>query len=128
MAWNFSEWSYRFYLNYKTWRFGVPVGRDQAGNRYYRDRRSVGDKRERRWVVFDGGLSDASRVPPEWHGWLHHQQNEPPPEASPLRRPWQREHIPNLTGTTRAYKPPGATERGGQRAPATGDYEPWTPN
>jgi NADH:ubiquinone oxidoreductase subunit len=26
-----------------------------------------------------------------------------------------------------AYHPPGSVLRGGQRARATGDYEPWTP-
>ena len=33
-----------------------------------------------------------------------------------------------LTGTALAYRPPGHTLKGGHRAPATGDYEPWTPN
>ena len=32
-----------------------------------------------------------------------------------------------MTGTPLAYHPPGSVLRGGQRAPATGDYEPWTP-
>jgi NADH:ubiquinone oxidoreductase subunit len=38
-----------------------------------------------------------------------------------------REHVPNLTGTDRAYRPPGHTLQGGRRDRATGDYEPWTP-
>ena len=32
-----------------------------------------------------------------------------------------------LTGTDQAYRPPGHTLKGGRRAKATGDYEPWTP-
>ncbi len=128
MSWNFSEWCYRFYLRWVTWRRGERVGADQFGNLYYRDRRSAGRKRERRWVVFNGGISDASRVPPEWHGWLHHQQQDMPAETSPHRRDWQEEHAPNLTGTGAAYRPPGAAEKGGHRAPATGDYEPWIPS
>ena len=67
-------------------------------------------------------------MPPEWHGWLHHQQQDAPGETSPYRRDWQAAHVANLTGTGAAYRPPGATEKGGHRAPATGDYEPWTPS
>ena len=32
-----------------------------------------------------------------------------------------------MTGTALAYRPSGAMEKGGKRAPATGDYEAWTP-
>ena len=35
---------------------------------------------------------------------------------------------PNLTGTAGAYRPAGALERGGRRAAASGDYQPWTPD
>ena len=52
---------------------------------------------------------------------------EPPPEGGPPRRPWQKDHQPNLTGTELAYRPPGHTLKGGRRDPATGDYEPWSP-
>ena len=46
-------------------------------------------------------------------------------EKAPL--PWQKEHLPNLTGTPEAYRPAGSLERGGKRARATGDYEAWQP-
>jgi NADH:ubiquinone oxidoreductase subunit len=32
-----------------------------------------------------------------------------------------------MTGTPFAYHPQGSILRGGRRARATGDYEPWTP-
>ena len=128
MGWNFSEWGYRVYLRWVTWRRGEHVGTDQFGNRYYRNRRPAGQKRERRWVVFNGGESEATRVPPEWHGWLHHQTSAPPAEQSQWRRNWQRPHEANLTGTAEAYLPPGDTLKGGKRDRATGDYEPWTPS
>lgn len=109
-----------------TWLHGESVGTDSFGNRYYRDRRTAGQKRERRWVLYKGE-PEASRVPPEWHAWLHSIVREPPrPEALP-RRPWQKEHVPNLTGTPAAYRPPGHTLRGGHRPKGTGDYEPWIP-
>lgn len=114
-----------------TWMRGEQVGKDQFGNRYFRERGGgkVHDdslRKERRWVIYEGD-TEASRVPPEWHAWLHHTLADPPPEGGPAKRPWQKEHLPNLTGTEEAYRPPGHTLKGGQRAAGTGDYEPWQP-
>lgn len=109
-----------------TWLHGRLVGTDSEGNRYYVDRRTAGHKREGRWVLYNGE-AEASRVPPEWHGWLHKTVDRPPKSDDP-RRPWQKPHLPNLTGTARAYRPPGHTLAGGQRAKGTGDYEPWVPD
>jgi NADH:ubiquinone oxidoreductase subunit len=108
-----------------TWLRGSYVGSDAYGNRYYRGRPLAGRKRERRWVIYTGE-AEASRVPPEWHGWLHGSQVEPPKPDLP-RYAWQKEYVPNLTGTELAYRPPGHTLAAGRRAPATGDYVPWTP-
>jgi len=58
---------------------------------------------------------------------LHHQTNKFPSDHEGFRKPWQKPHTPNLTGTTLAYKPTGHQLNGGQRARATGDYEAWTP-
>lgn len=103
------------------------VGADQFGNKYYRARPRPGYKRERRWVIYKGA-PEASKVPPEWHGWLHHQSDELPSEAGDsFRRPWQKPHQANMTGTNKAYRPPGHILEGGKRDTATGDYEAWTP-
>lgn len=111
-----------------TWRYGRDLaGHDQFGNRYYRCKARPGYKRERRWVIYEG-TPDASKVPPEWHGWLHHQTDEiPDSDRDSFRRPWQKPHQPNLTGTNKAYRPPGHILEGGKRDNATGDYEPWQP-
>ena len=110
-----------------TWLHGELVGTDQFGNRYYRGRSRLLSRPERRWVLYAAdGEPEASRVPPEWHRWLHGTQKEPA-QGAPVRRPWQKEHQPNPTGTPAAYLPPGHTLKGGRRAAATGDYEPWTP-
>ena len=109
-----------------TWLYGELVGTDPFGNRYYLDKRTRGQKRERRWVLYNG-YADASKVSPDWHGWLHHTFVEPPTQA-PLRRPrWEKDHLPNLSGTPFAYRPKGSLAGRGQRAPATGDYQPWRP-
>jgi len=107
--------------------FGELVGSDQFGNRYYLDRRTKGQQRERRWVIYNGEV-EASRVPPEWHGWLHRTVVAPPTVVAPQVKPWQKPHLPNLTGSAQAYRPPGHTLKGGHRAKGTGDYEPWVPN
>jgi NADH:ubiquinone oxidoreductase subunit len=105
---------------------GVAEGRDEFGNRYYRSRRVAKGMREKRWVIY-AGEPEASKVPPEWHIWLHHTAAAPLPEDSAHRQPWQKPHVPNLTGTKEAYLPPGHTLEGGQRPKATGDYEAWRP-
>jgi NADH:ubiquinone oxidoreductase subunit len=116
----------------RTWLHGELVGVDDHGNRYYRergyrDRRAPGWRTERRWVVFSRA-ADPTLVPTGWVGWLHGRLDQPPSER-PLPAPaWAKERLPNLTGTPAAYLPPGAIERGGQRAPATGDYEAWRPD
>lgn len=103
------------------------VGTDAAGNRYYRGKPRKGYDRDRRWVMYKDA-PEASAVPPEWHGWLHYQTDRVPDESTPsYRRPWQKPHIPNMTGTTAAYRPPGHVLEGGVRDKATGDYEAWRP-
>lgn len=102
---------------------GRTTGRDATGNIYYEEKRPRPGQRTRRWVLY-AGRQDASSVPPEWHAWLHYTVDSPI-EAKP--RPWQKPHLPNLTGTAASYRPPGHDYEGGQRARATGDYEAWTP-
>lgn len=104
-----------------TWLWGQFVGADKYGNRYYQDR-----ARKRRWVIYNGTV-EASRVPPDWHGWLHHTFKEPPTVDAPRIKSWEKDHQPNLTGTEGAYHPPGSLSATGEHPPATGDYEPWTP-
>ena len=108
-------------------RNGTGVGSDALGNAYF-EAASLKDTggRARRWVIY-AGANDASRVPPEWFGWLHHT-TDLVPEALPPARTWEAPPLPNQTGTLAAYRPAGALERGGDRAAATGDYEAWSPS
>ena len=110
-----------------TWLRGREVGIDQLGNRYYTERKPRAGRPARRWVMYQGE-AEATRVPPEWHAWLHWTIDAVPSGAGRPHRPWQKEHLPNLTGTEDAYRPPGHVLQGGRRARATGDYEPWRPN
>ena len=108
---------------------GKAIGQDRLGNRYYETKKPGRYGRTRRWVIY-AGVPEASRVPPEWHGWLHHTHAHPLPENGPTSQPWQLPAQENLTGGPDAWVPPGSQANrvtGGQRPRATGDYEAWTP-
>jgi NADH:ubiquinone oxidoreductase subunit len=113
--WNGETFGTQFY----TWRKGRLVGEDAEGNRYYQSADGA-----RRWVIYDGE-AEASRVSPEWHGWLHHTYQEPPTSAPLPRKPWEQPHLPNLTGSDIAYRPPGSILA--ERPAAPRDYEAWAP-
>ncbi len=114
--WNGATLGTRFF----TWRKGVFVAEDEFGNRYYRDRNG-----EKRWVIYNGE-AEASRIPPAWHGWMHHRTDVPPTEDGYKPHPWEKPHLPNLTGTPAAYRPKGSILSAEKRPEVTGDYEPWT--
>ena len=106
---------------------GQLVGTDEFGNRYYQSRDNVSyDGRKRRWVIYDG-YAEASKVPPEWQGWLRYTYDEAPSEKPLHRQSWEKDHLPNMTGTPYARRPQGSLMATGQRPAATGDYQAWTP-
>ncbi|ETA50383.1 NADH:ubiquinone oxidoreductase subunit NDUFA12 [Ponticoccus alexandrii] len=102
-----------------TARKGVKVGEDEQGNAFYRT--ADGKKR---WVIFNGEM-EASRVSPDWHGWLHYTFDEPPSERPLPHKAWEKPHIENLTGTALAYAPPGSIRR--EQPAERRDYEAWSP-
>ncbi|MDO5756313.1 MAG: NADH:ubiquinone oxidoreductase subunit NDUFA12 [Rhodobacterales bacterium] len=113
--WNGQTLNTQFY----TWRKGVKVGEDSQGNIFYRSK--AGD---RRWVIYNGE-AEASRVSPEWHGWLHHTYQDTPIEAPLPHQPWQKPHLENLTGTALAYAPAGSIRHNVPKQRS--DYEAWHP-
>ena len=103
---------------FTAWR-GVKVGEDAAGNLFYQTR-----DRKKRWVIYNGEI-EASRVSPDWHGWLHFTWDKAPTDAPLAHRVWEQPHQENLTGTAVAYAPPGSIRKG-DPAPRR-DYEAWAP-
>jgi NADH:ubiquinone oxidoreductase subunit len=102
-----------------TWRKGEKVGEDATGNIYYQSGNGT-----RRWVIYPGD-SEASKVSPEWHGWLHHTWQEPPTKSPVARKFWEKDHRPNATGGSEAYRPSGSIY---STAPAArSDYDAWSP-
>jgi NADH:ubiquinone oxidoreductase subunit len=121
--WSGQTLATRFY----TWRKGERVGQDELGNTYYRAKSALPDSiPERRWVIFNG-YSEASQVPPGWHGWMHHRVDTPPAQDDYKPRDWQKPHQENLTGSSGAYHPPGSIALGGKPQAVAADYQAWKP-
>lgn len=114
-------WWHRETIGFRlwTWRNGVRVGEDGEGNVYYRNRADT-----RRWVVFNGE-PEASRIPADWHGWLHRTFDENPAGTALVHKPWEKPHQDNRTGTALAYLPAGSMRRA--EPVERRDYEAWQP-
>ena len=79
---------------------GRLVGKDKFGNKYY------SNSKGKRWVIYKN-MVESSKIPPNWHLWIHHLiKNKPLNDENKFR--WQKEHEENLTGTAEAYKPDGS--------------------
>ena len=102
-----------------TARKGVKVGIDAVGNTFYQTRDG-----KKRWVIYNGEI-EASRVAPDWHGWLHFTWDEPPTKSPLAHKKWELPHLENLTGTAAAYAPPGSIRQA--KPVARADYEAWAP-
>ena len=102
-----------------TWRKGVKVGEDAQGNTFYHNRDD-----SRRWVIFKGE-PEASRVSPEWHGWLHRTFDNCPTNAPLSHKTWEKPHQDNMTGTELAYAPSGSLRNA--KPAERRDYEAWQP-
>ena len=122
--WNGGAFGTRFHIG----RRGIKVGEDAFGNTYYEARDnsdSYGDHK-RRWVIYTG-YSDASKVPPEWHGWLHYTFDDVADPSQPSE-PLVRKGAPAKSHRHAQCLAAEGLDRSHRRAPhATGDYQPWTP-
>jgi NADH:ubiquinone oxidoreductase subunit len=103
------------------WWKGEEIGQDKFGNRYFKEKSDGA----RRWVIYEGA-PEASKIPAEWHAWLHRTVAAPPLGERP-EIPWEKPHIANLTGTAVAYRPGGSLFSDKERQKSGGDYQAWTP-
>lgn len=122
--WGGNTWGTRSTI----WWQGRLVGKDEFGNRYYVQKKGVGPLGVPRRFVIYTDLAEASKVPPEWHGWLHYTVDTPPSEEAYTAKPWQKPHQMNMTGTAQAYRPAGSILSAAERPRATGDYKAWKPD
>ena len=77
---------------------GKLIGNDSSGNRYYQS------KAGKRWVIYSDE-TDASKIPIEWYSWIHFTNNKIEKIHDLKKYDWQKPHLPNLTGTEKAYYP-----------------------
>jgi NADH:ubiquinone oxidoreductase subunit len=69
--------------------FTKKVGHDEFGNSYFIS------KSGKKYVIYNG-IVEASKIPPNWHLWIHNIHNNIIPNS---QYAWQKIHTPNLTGT-----------------------------
>lgn len=89
------------------------VGQDEFGNKYFED------NNKKRFVIYRG-IAEPSKVPPQWHAWLHYSSDLLPVGIDTKKLSWQKIHLPNLTGTKNAYKPTNTNQKE--------DFQSWNPN
>ena len=81
----------------------------------------------KRWVIFNGEI-EASNIPPHWHAWLHKSIDNPPLGYSHKYK-WQKNHKPNMTGTSDAYFPSShPLSKNYDPEKKEEEYKSWTPN
>ena len=97
------------------------VGSDDFGNQYYQDPKS-----SNRYVVYKG-IVEASKIPPNWHGWMHYVTDEIPVQEPGQSNSWQKTHLPNLTGTKLRYFTNGHLAGKSSRVKTGSDYQAWKP-
>jgi NADH:ubiquinone oxidoreductase subunit len=108
---------------YTRW-FGTLMGQDDFGNSYYQLKKNnaLPKSKQKRWVLYNG-ISDASKIPAEWHGWLHKTYENP---LKPIPGPFRKSHLPNSTGSVYLDKHINCIEN--IEPVRLRSYEPWTPN
>jgi NADH:ubiquinone oxidoreductase subunit len=92
------------------------VGADEFGNQYFEK------KNGKRFVIYNG-IAEATKIPINWHGWMHYSTSELPTKSRVNRFFWQQIHLPNLTGTKNSYSPKIFNQN-----KRKSHYEPWESN
>lgn len=85
--------------------FAVNVGHDIHGNLYFESKQKDCFGRKERFCFYNG-RAEASKIPAEWHAWMHHQKvHISTTGITHVKRGWQKNHIQTLTGTKYRYLP-----------------------
>ena len=94
----FTWWHRQTFGTYlKTLFFGKLVGRDEFGNKYYKN------NRDERWVIYSNNI-EATKITTDWFLWMHHTTDKIP-DDNEKKYLWQKKHSANKTGTPENYKP-----------------------
>ena len=83
----------------KTLFTGTLVGKDEFGNKYYKN------KNDDRWVVYSKSV-EATKITSDWYLWMHYTIDKiPESEKNDKKYLWQKIHSENKTGTKQSFKP-----------------------
>ena len=94
----FTWWSRQTFGTFlKTLFFGNYVGKDELGNKYYKN------KQDERWVIYSDNI-EATKITSDWFMWMHHTVDKIP-DKTDKKYIWQKKHKENKTGFKDAYKP-----------------------
>jgi len=81
----------------KTLFFGKFVGKDEFGNKYYKN------EQNERWVIYFNNI-EATKITSDWFMWMHHTIDKIP-NNNEKKYNWQKNHLENKTGSKDSYKP-----------------------
>ncbi|MFM8186498.1 MAG: NADH-ubiquinone oxidoreductase subunit NDUFA12 family protein [Alphaproteobacteria bacterium] len=94
------------------------IGSDEFGNEYFEHRN------KKRFVVYKG-IAEPTKIPAEWHVWIHYMTNQAPVQINTNKYSWQKIHLPNLTGTLNSYNPNNSKSNSNNNST---HYEAWDAN
>ena len=81
----------------KTLFYGKYMGKDEYGNKYYKN------TQDERWVMYSSNI-EATKITSDWYMWMHHTLDKIP-DYNQKKFIWQKKHSENKTGTTESHKP-----------------------
>ena len=87
----------------KTLFFGKFVGKDEFGNKYYKN------KQDERWVIYSKNI-EATKITADWFMWMHHTIDNIP-DNTEEKYIWQKDHSENKTGSKDSSKPVKITKK-----------------
>ena len=94
----FTWWNRQTFGTYlKTLFFGKYVGKDELGNKYYKN------NQDERWVIYAKNI-EATKITSDWFLWMHHTIDKIPNQDE-KKYIWQKKHLENQTGTKNSFKP-----------------------
>ena len=96
----FTWWNRQTFGTYlKTLFFGKYVGKDEFGNKYYKN------KNDDRWVVYSKSV-EATKITTEWYLWMHHTLKQYSRRKKRKKNIFGKKNTKrNQTGTNNRYKP-----------------------
>ena len=81
--------------------YGKKVGQDKDGNKFYIHKYNL----KKKWVIYNK-IVDPTSLKVAWQLWLTNNKKEVPADINNNKTyTWQKEKIPNYSGTKHSYHP-----------------------